>query len=48
MEKFRLSRVQAIGLFVLLTLIVTFAVIFGTYLGSAVIAHIALMYTGMI
>ncbi|RAP47544.1 MAG: hypothetical protein BZ135_01890 [Methanosphaera sp. rholeuAM6] len=29
-------------------IIVTFAVIFGTYLGSAVIAHIALAYTGMI
>lgn len=29
-------------------IIVTFAVIFGTYLGSAVIAQIALMYTGMI
>ena len=29
-------------------IIVTFAVIFGTYLGSAVIAHIALLYTGMI
>lgn len=29
-------------------IVVTFAVIFGTYLGSAVIAQIALMYTGMI
>ena len=29
-------------------IIVTFAVIFGTYLGSAIIAQIALMYTGMI
>lgn len=27
--------------------IVTFAVIFGTYLGSAVIAHITLMFTGI-
>lgn len=29
-------------------IIVTFAVIFGTYLGSALIAQVALLYTGMI
>ena len=29
-------------------IVVTFAVIFGTYIGSALIAQFALMYTGMI
>ncbi len=40
-----LGRFKKVGL---RGIIVTFAVIFGTYLGSAIIAQFALMYTGMI